>query len=105
MDNAENEPSASPTEYDSSKNSPLTPAVHQTWICTGDKQKDDLNMFTTGSFYDCSFKVSNDETKNSKVNITPHLLLTTQNAKFAVQRINFILSTYLSALIVGCGFN
>jgi hypothetical protein len=37
------------------------------WASTGDRLKDDLNFFTTGNFYDCTFKVSNDVTNESKV--------------------------------------
>jgi hypothetical protein len=37
------------------------------WTSTGDKHKDDLNLFNTGSFYDCTFKVSNDVTSESRV--------------------------------------
>lgn len=34
---------------------------------TGDRHQDYLNMFTTGSFYDCSFNVMNEITGESKV--------------------------------------
>jgi len=73
MKTAENRPSASasPTEScaDSGKVSSSSILAHRpTWTSSGNKQEDDLNLFTTGSFYDCTFKVSNDAKNESKVN-------------------------------------
>jgi hypothetical protein len=50
--------------------SPTTPSAHDpalSWNFTGDKLQDDLRMFTTGCFYDCTFNVSNYVTGESKV--------------------------------------
>jgi hypothetical protein len=74
MKNAENRPSASASLIESSADSgkvssSLILAHRPTWISSGNKQEDDLNLFTTGSFYDCTFKVSNDATNESKVNM------------------------------------
>jgi hypothetical protein len=66
MDNA-NISAASPTESENNgKESSSTPK-QPPWTSTGDKHKDDLNLFNTGSFYDCTFKVSNDVTSESRV--------------------------------------
>jgi len=69
MDDSANKksPSASPTD---SKKEPLsspTAQPAQSWNFTGDKQKDDLALFTTGNFYDCTFRISNDVANESKV--------------------------------------
>jgi hypothetical protein len=69
---------SSPTEdINVGKESSLLSPKPQEWSCTGDKLKDDLNLFITGSFYDCTFRVSNDVTSESEVNIfnSPHILL------------------------------
>jgi hypothetical protein len=63
-------PCASPTGGQREPPSISSAQPPQFWNFTGDKQKDDLRMFTTGDFYDCTFKVvSNDMTNESKVNI------------------------------------
>jgi hypothetical protein len=67
MDTSGNKTSASPTENGNGKLPSLTPLMHEPWTRTGEKLKDDLNLFTTGRFYDCTFKVANDETNESKV--------------------------------------
>jgi hypothetical protein len=68
--NANNENSSpAVNENDNGNVSPSTPSLRlaQPWSFTGDKLEDDLRMFTTGSFYDCTFKVTNDVTNESKV--------------------------------------
>jgi hypothetical protein len=59
---------AASTKNDSKDNPNLTSkASSQPWTRTGDKLKDDLNLFSTGCFYDCTFMVSNELTNESKV--------------------------------------
>lgn len=37
---------------------------------TGDKLSDDLNLFETQCFYDCTFKIINEAKNESKVRVT-----------------------------------
>jgi hypothetical protein len=62
------------TENNNNGKLPSSPST-QSWNFSGDKLKDDLRLFTTGSFYDCTFRVSNDATNESKVIIFKFILL------------------------------
>jgi hypothetical protein len=79
-----------PTENNVNGKLPSSPGT-QSWNFSGDKLKDDLRLFTTGSFYDCTFKISNDDVTNeSKVIILKFILLLKLLQRIGVLFINLL---------------